>query len=41
MKKINKKQLYESIMKSVAKEVRKYLNENYDNLKISNTYLAV
>lgn len=41
MKKINKKQLYESIMKSVAKEVRKYLNENYDNLKMSNTYLAV
>lgn len=41
MKKINKKQLYESIMKSVAKEVRKYLNENYDNLKTANTYLAV
>ena len=41
MKKINKQQLYESIMKSVAKEVRKYLNENYDNLKMTNTYLAV
>lgn len=41
MKKINKQQLYESIMKSVAKEVRKYLNENYDNLNMANTYLAV
>ena len=41
MKKINKKQLYESIMKNVAKEVRKYLNENYDNLNMTNTYLAV
>lgn len=41
MKKINKKQLYESIMKNVAKEVRKYLNENYDNLKMTNTYLTV
>lgn len=41
MKKINKKQLYESIMKNVAKEVRKYLNENYDNLKMANTYLPI
>lgn len=41
MKKINKKQLYESIMKSVAKEVRKYLNENYDNLNMTNTYLPI
>jgi hypothetical protein len=41
MKKINKKQIYESIMKNVAKEVRKYLNENYDNLNMANTYLVV
>ena len=34
MKKDNKKALYESIMTSVAKEVKKALNEN--NVSISN-----
>lgn len=31
MKNVNKRALYETIMKSVSKEVKKYLNEHYNN----------
>lgn len=31
MKNVNKRALYETIMKSVSKEVKKYLNERYNN----------
>lgn len=31
MKNVNKRALYETIMKSVAKEVKKYLNERYSD----------
>jgi len=35
MKKDNKKALYESIMTSVAREVKKTLNENYSDDRIT------
>ena len=39
MKKDNKKALYESIMASVAKEVKKVLNEDEQNNSDVNTYI--
>jgi hypothetical protein len=40
MQKINKRALYESIMKNVAKEVKKYLNESYGDERFENCETA-